>query len=137
MEGSRSFRQEGQVETKIRRTISYTEACWRGILQFGAADGIARSSPCFPRIQSEKCLAESDVVIPLEDIQIDERISFVEEPVVILDRKVKKLRSKEISLVKVQWQFHKGQEATWEPESVMRNQYPGLFDEGIPGTTFF
>ncbi|KAI3684730.1 hypothetical protein L6452_33955 [Arctium lappa] len=92
--------------------------------------------PVFHVSNLKKCLAESDVMIPLEDIQIDERISFVEEPVAILDRKVKKLRNKEISLVKVQWQFHKGQEATWELESGMKNQYPSLFNEGILRTEF-
>ncbi|KAI3756965.1 hypothetical protein L6452_04497 [Arctium lappa] len=93
--------------------------------------------PVFHVSNLKKCLAESDGVIPLEDVQIDERISFVDEPLAILDRKVKRLRNKEISLVKVQWKFHRGHEATWELESVMKEQYPSLFDEGIPGTEFF
>ena len=38
----------------------------------------------------------------------------------ILDRKVKILRSKEVRLVKVQWEHRKGSEWTWEPESEMR-----------------
>ncbi|KAI3736009.1 hypothetical protein L6452_15540 [Arctium lappa] len=56
--------------------------------------------PVFQVSNLKKCLAESDVVILLEDVHIDERRSFVEEPVAILDRKEKKLRNKEISLVK-------------------------------------
>ena len=64
--------------------------------------------------------------------------TFDEEPKAILDREVKQLRNKQISLVKVLWQHHGMEEATWEPESTMRAQYPQLFDLGIIlGQKFF
>ncbi|KAJ9565407.1 hypothetical protein OSB04_001373 [Centaurea solstitialis] len=62
--------------------------------------------------------------IPLDDIQIDESLNYVERPVVVLDRKVRRLRNKEIGIVKVQWQHRKGSEWTWEPEVGMRELYP-------------
>ncbi|KAA3471065.1 DNA/RNA polymerases superfamily protein [Gossypium australe] len=49
------------------------------------------------------------------------------QPVKILAREVKQLRNKSISLVKVLWQRHRVEEATWELEEAMRNQYPNLF----------
>ncbi|KAJ9552914.1 LOW QUALITY PROTEIN: hypothetical protein OSB04_016959 [Centaurea solstitialis] len=76
-----------------------------------------------------KCLAEPEMAIPLEDIEVDQKLNFVEEPVAILERKIRKLRKKEIVLVKIQWKFHKGQEATWEVESEMRAKYPFLFSD--------
>jgi hypothetical protein len=45
----------------------------------------------------------------------------------ILERKTKSLRNKEIGLVKVQWQHRKGSEWTWKPEAGMRSNYPELF----------
>ncbi|KAJ9566605.1 hypothetical protein OSB04_002571 [Centaurea solstitialis] len=66
-----------------------------------------------------KCLAEPETAIPLQDIKVDRKLNFVEEPIAITDRKIRRLRNKEISLVKIQWKFHKGQEATWEAESEM------------------
>ncbi|KAI3747412.1 hypothetical protein L6452_09868 [Arctium lappa] len=84
----------------------------------------------------KKCLAEADIVVPLEDIQVDENLSYIEEPVAITDLKIKKLRNKEIRLVKVQWKFHQGQESTWEVEADMKFQYPHLFSNKIPGTEF-
>ncbi|KAA3484721.1 receptor-like protein kinase [Gossypium australe] len=45
----------------------------------------------------------------------------------ILARETKELRNKRISLVKVLWHKHGVEEATWEPEYVMREQYPHLF----------
>ncbi|KAJ9538034.1 hypothetical protein OSB04_030767 [Centaurea solstitialis] len=77
--------------------------------------------------QLRKCLADETVHVPLDDIQVDARLNYVEKPVAVLERKVKQLRNKEIGIVKVQWQHRKGSEWTWEPESEMRERYPELF----------
>jgi len=54
-------------------------------------------------------------------------MSYTEEPVQILDRKEKQLRSKIIPLVKVLWRNQHIEEATWELEEEMRKNYPHLF----------
>ena len=56
-------------------------------------------------------------------------MTYVEEPIAILDRQVRRLRSKEIPLVKVLWNHHGEKEATWELETDMRCQYPQLLQE--------
>ncbi|KAA3483008.1 retrotransposon protein [Gossypium australe] len=53
--------------------------------------------------------------------------AYEEEPIKILAREVKQLRNKDIALLKVLWQRHGVEEATWEPEEAMREQYPNLF----------
>ena len=63
----------------------------------------------------------------LDDIQVDERLNYVEKSVAVQERKIKVLRKKEIPLVKVQWQHRRGSEWTWEPEAEMREHYPELF----------
>ena len=65
--------------------------------------------------------------MPSEEIQLNEDLTFKEELVKILDRKVKVLRTKEVPLVKVLWQYRDVKEATWETEGRMREQYPQLF----------
>ena len=74
-----------------------------------------------------KCLADESTIIELEDVTIDDRLSYIEEPVRILDKKIKKLRNKSVSLALVQWKFHKGSEMTWESEAEMKKKYPHLF----------
>ena len=54
---------------------------------------------------------------------LDQNLTFEEEPVTILDRQVRKLRSKHIALVKVQWKHCLMEEATWETESDMKSKY--------------
>ncbi|KAI3670108.1 hypothetical protein L6452_41749 [Arctium lappa] len=75
-----------------------------------------------------KCLAVEDSVIPLSELRIDEGNRCVEEPDTILERKSKKLRHKEVTLVKVQWKHHRGANVTWEAEEDMKRRYPHLFE---------
>ncbi|KAG8501103.1 hypothetical protein CXB51_003181 [Gossypium anomalum] len=68
----------------------------------------------------------SHVVSPTEiELQLD--MTYEEEPIKILGREVKQLRNKNVALVKVLWQRHGIEEATWESEETIRNQYPHLF----------
>ncbi|GJR23972.1 putative reverse transcriptase domain-containing protein [Tanacetum coccineum] len=75
----------------------------------------------------KKCLAESDVQVPLEEIEIDENLRFVEEPIEIVERDVKKLKRRRIPLVKVRWNSRQGAEYTWEREDQFKTKYPHLF----------
>ncbi|XP_052481165.1 uncharacterized protein LOC128035459 [Gossypium raimondii] len=55
----------------------------------------------------------------VEEIEFRPDLTFEDEPVQILDCKVKVLRKKSIPLVKVLWHNHSSEEATWEPEEAM------------------
>ena len=68
-------------------------------------------------------------VIDFQDIKVNNNASYTERPVQILGRETKKLRNKEIQLVKVQWNHHNIEEASWELEFVMREKYPELFQD--------
>ena len=67
-------------------------------------------------------------VVSSETIELRPDLTYEEEPVEILVREVKELRKKKIPLVKVLWRNHKTEEATWESEETMRQQYPQLFN---------
>ena len=56
----------------------------------------------------------------IQDVQVQSDFSYDEEPKAILAREVKQLRNKQVPLVKVLWQHHGMEKATWEPESTMR-----------------
>ncbi|GKA60094.1 putative reverse transcriptase domain-containing protein, partial [Tanacetum coccineum] len=49
----------------------------------------------------DKCFVDEPLVIPMDEIQIDDKIHFVEEPVEIMDREVKRLKQSRILIVKV------------------------------------
>ena len=70
-------------------------------------------------------------ILQVQEIQVQEDLTYDEETKTILARGVKQLRNKQVPLVKVLWQHHGREESTWEPEANMRARYPQLFESGM------
>ena len=68
--------------------------------------------------------SDTSHILPVQDIQVQEDFTFDEEPKAIMAREVKQLRNKQVPSIKVLWQYHGREEATWEPEATMKAQYP-------------
>ena len=68
----------------------------------------------------QKYLYDESHILPVQDVQVQSDFTYDEEPKAILIREVKQLRNKQVPLVKVLWQHHGMEEATWEPELTMR-----------------
>ncbi|GJS76276.1 putative reverse transcriptase domain-containing protein [Tanacetum coccineum] len=68
----------------------------------------------------KKCLANPTLQVPLDEIQVDAKLNFLEEPMEILEREFKKLKRSRISIVKVWWNLTRGPEFTWECEDQMK-----------------
>ncbi|GJW84136.1 hypothetical protein Tco_0157281 [Tanacetum coccineum] len=60
----------------------------------------------------KKCLGDTNLHVPLDEIQVDKTLRFVEEPVEIMDQEIKKLKHRKIALVKVRWNSKHGPEFT-------------------------
>ncbi|XP_070027647.1 uncharacterized protein [Nicotiana sylvestris] len=82
--------------------------------------------PVFHVSMLRKCISDSSQVIEGPAIPLDEKSSYEEEPMAIVDRQVRKLRSKEIEFVKFLWRNHTVEEATWELAKDMQAKYPHL-----------
>ncbi|GAV67815.1 Chromo domain-containing protein [Cephalotus follicularis] len=78
-----------------------------------------------------KYMANPSHVLRVEPIQVHEDLSYNEQPVEIMDYKEQVLRTKTVSLVKVLWKNHEVEEATWELEDTMRQEYPHLFKSNV------
>ncbi|GJR32802.1 hypothetical protein Tco_1109034 [Tanacetum coccineum] len=75
----------------------------------------------------KKCLFDESLIIPMKELQLDDKLNFVEEPVEIMDREIKQLKRSRITIVKVRWNSKRGPEFTWEHEDEIRAKYPHLF----------
>ncbi|GJV21609.1 reverse transcriptase domain-containing protein [Tanacetum coccineum] len=60
----------------------------------------------------KKCLADANLHVPLDKIKVDKTLRFVEEPVEIMEREIKKLKRRNIALVKVRGNSKRGPEFT-------------------------
>ena len=95
--------------------------------------GLSRVHPVFHVSMLKRYHGDGNYIIRWDSVLLDENLSYEEEPVAILDREIRKLRSREIASIKVQWKNRPVEEATWEKEVDMRERYPHLFtDSGTP-----
>ncbi|GJZ34586.1 putative reverse transcriptase domain-containing protein [Tanacetum coccineum] len=77
----------------------------------------------------KKCHADEPLAVPLDGLHLDDKLHFVEEPLEIVGREVKRLKRSRIPLVKVRWNSKRGPEFTWEREDQFKKKYPHLFTE--------
>ncbi|GKB11651.1 hypothetical protein Tco_0845574 [Tanacetum coccineum] len=83
----------------------------------------------------KKCYADEPLAVPLDGLHFDDKLQFVEEPVEIMDREVKRLKRSRIPLVKVRWNSKRGPEFTWEREDQFKKKYPHLFTKTAPSSS--
>ncbi|GJT77849.1 putative reverse transcriptase domain-containing protein [Tanacetum coccineum] len=131
------------LEFEVGDKVMLKVAPWKGVMRFGKHGKlnphyigpfriIERIGPVAYRLELpqelsrvhnvfhvcnlKKCLSDDTLVIPLEEIQLDDKLNFVEEPIEIMDREVKQLKRSRIPNVKVRWNVRRGPEYTWERE---------------------
>ncbi|GJS42401.1 hypothetical protein Tco_0567444 [Tanacetum coccineum] len=146
---------EFQVGDKVMLKVSP----WKGVIRFGKRgklnpryigpfkiiakvgtvayrlelpEKLSRVHSTFHVSKLKKCMADEPLAIPLDEIQVDDKLNFIEEPVEIMDREVKRLKQSRIPIVKVRWNSKRGPEFTWEREDQMQKKYPHLFTNSAP-----
>nr|GFC39440.1 reverse transcriptase domain-containing protein [Tanacetum cinerariifolium] len=60
----------------------------------------------------KKCLSDEPLAIPLDELHIEDKLRFIEEPVEIMDQEIKRLRQSHIPIIKVRWNSKRGPEFT-------------------------
>ncbi|GJV73022.1 putative reverse transcriptase domain-containing protein [Tanacetum coccineum] len=83
----------------------------------------------------KKCYSDEPLAVPLEGLHVDDKLRFVEEPMEIMDRVVKRLKQSRIPIVKVRWNSMRGLEFTWEREDQFQKEYPHLFTKPVPSSS--
>ncbi|GJQ96071.1 hypothetical protein Tco_0007210 [Tanacetum coccineum] len=148
---------EFQVGDKVMLKVSP----WKGVIRFGKRgklnpryigpfkilakfgtvayrlelpEKLSRVHSTFHVSNLKKCLSDEQLAILLDEIHVDDKLNFIEEPVEIMDRKVKSLKQSRIPIVKVRWKSRRGPEYTWEREDQMQKKYPYLFANPEPAS---
>ncbi|GKE06686.1 hypothetical protein Tco_1398704 [Tanacetum coccineum] len=83
----------------------------------------------------KKCYADEPLVLSLEGVHIDDTLQFLEEPIEIMEREIKRLKRSRILLVKVRWNSRRGPEFTWDREDSFKKKYPHLFTKRTLSST--
>ncbi|XP_020532207.1 uncharacterized protein LOC110008552, partial [Amborella trichopoda] len=118
-------RQKSYADPK-RRDVTFQPG-WASCLSVSFTSILSAVHNVFHVSMLRKYVSDPMHVLSYEALELQPDLSYDEQPVQILDRKEKVLRTKTISLVKVLWRNSKVEEATWELEADMRAQHPELF----------
>ncbi|XP_070036594.1 uncharacterized protein [Nicotiana tomentosiformis] len=70
--------------------------------------------PVFHVSMLRKCIGDPSKVIPVDDVRVTEKLSYEEATIAILDRQVRRLRTKDVASVKVLWRNNNVEAMTWE-----------------------
>ncbi|GJS68740.1 putative reverse transcriptase domain-containing protein [Tanacetum coccineum] len=103
---------EFQVGDKVMLKVSP----WKRVIRFGKRGKLNPRYIGPFKVLAKKCLSDEPLEILLDEIHIDDKLHFVEEPVEIMDCEVKQLKQIRISIIKVRWNSRRGPEFTWERE---------------------
>ncbi|GJX38793.1 putative reverse transcriptase domain-containing protein [Tanacetum coccineum] len=107
-----TFWQTGKVKPRYIGPFKVLAKVGPVAYQLELPQQLSKFHSTFHVLNLKKYLSDETLVIPLEEIQIDDKLHFIEEPMEIIDREVKRLKQSRIPIVKVRWNSMRGPEFT-------------------------
>ncbi|GKB38920.1 putative reverse transcriptase domain-containing protein [Tanacetum coccineum] len=153
-QNSYTDRRRKPLEFEVRDKVMLKVSPWKGVIRFGKRgklnpryigpfkilakvgtvayrlellEKLSQVHSTFHISNLKKCFSEEPLAIQLDEIQIDDKLNYIEESVEIMDREVKRLNKSRIPIVKVCWNSRRVPEFTWEREDQLKKKYPHLF----------
>ncbi|GJV30750.1 putative reverse transcriptase domain-containing protein, partial [Tanacetum coccineum] len=121
------FRKRGNLNPRYIRPFKILERIGTVAYKLELPEELGNVHSTFYVYNLNKCLSDESLVIPMNELRLNDKLNFVEEPVEIMDREVKQPKQSRIPIVKVRWNSKRGPEFTWEREDQIRAKYPHLF----------
>jgi hypothetical protein len=125
--GMRRFKVKGKLSPRFIGPFLILKRVGEVAYQLELPDHLADVHDVFHVSQLKKCLRVPEEQLPMEDLSVQDDLTYVEYPTKILDTLTHVTRNKVIKMCKVQWSHHGEDEATWEREEELRIDFPHLF----------
>ncbi|GJT83248.1 putative reverse transcriptase domain-containing protein [Tanacetum coccineum] len=130
------FGKRGKLNPRYIRPFKIIAKVGTVVYHLELPEQLSRVHSTFHVLNLKTCMADEPLAIPLDEIQIDDKLYFIEELVDIMDREVKRLKLSHIPIVKVHCNSRRSPDFTWEREDQMQKKYPHLFPISTPVAGF-
>ncbi|GJX64570.1 hypothetical protein Tco_0298913 [Tanacetum coccineum] len=150
------------MEFKVRDRVMLKVSPWKGVVRFGKRgklnlryvrpfkvlskvrkvayrlelpQELSRVHHTFHVFNLKKCYADEPLAMSLVGIHVDDKLQFVEEPVEIMEREIKRLKRSWIPLVKVRWNSRNVLDYAGTLKDSFKQKYPQLFTNRASSST--
>ncbi|XP_073158866.1 uncharacterized protein [Henckelia pumila] len=127
MKGVARFGRRGKLNPRYIGPFEILERVGTLAYRLALPPGLAAVHNVFHVSMLRRYVSNPSHVLDFEPLQLPPDLVYEERPVRILAREERRLRTRVIPMVRVQWLNHSEEEATWEIEEDMRTRYPELF----------
>ncbi|WVZ80963.1 hypothetical protein U9M48_028396 [Paspalum notatum var. saurae] len=127
MRGIRRFNMKGKLAPRYIGPFKIVERKGEMAYKLELPSNLSGIHNVFHVSQLKKCLRVPEEQAPLEGLDVQEDLTYIEHPVKILETSERVTKNRRIKMCRVQWKHHTEDEATWERGKELRATYPGLF----------
>jgi hypothetical protein len=127
LRGLRRFKVKGKLSPRFIGPFLILKRAGEVAYQLELPDPLSNVHDVFHVSQLKKCLRVPEEQLLMEDLSVQDDLTYVEYPIKILDTLTRVKRNKVIKMCKVQWSHHEEDEATWEREEELHIDFPHLF----------
>ncbi|WVZ90018.1 hypothetical protein U9M48_036354 [Paspalum notatum var. saurae] len=127
MRGIRRFNMKGKLAPRYIGPFKILEKKGEVAYRLKLTPSLSGVHDVFYVSQFKKCLRVPEEQAPLEGLEVQEDLTYIEHTVKILDTSERSTRNKRIKMCRVQWSHHTETEATWERKDELKAAYPALF----------
>jgi hypothetical protein len=127
MKGVTQFRVKGKLAPCYIGPFQIIEKCGKVAYRLKLPEQLSAVHNVFHVSQMKKCLQVPDQVVDVDGVELEPDLTYSEYPVRVLDRKNCVTRSRTIKWYKIQWDQHSEEEATWESEDYLLENFPEFF----------
>jgi hypothetical protein len=124
--GTRHFQVRGKLAPRYEGPFRITKRVGVVAYQLDLPQSLSAIHNVFHISQLKKCLCVPTDAANLETLDLQPGLTYKEHLKAILDHDERKVKRSMVKFVKVQWSNHSEDEATWEREDRLRQEYPDL-----------
>jgi hypothetical protein len=125
--GMRRFKVKGKLSLRFIGPFRVFRRVGEMTYQLELPDNLSDVHNVFHMSQLKKCLKVPEEQLSMEDLSVQDDLTYTEYLIKILDTLTRVTINKVIKMCKVQWSHHREDEATWEREEELRIDFPHLF----------